>query len=98
MAVNSFVLALNQAILPEEMEWPVHDIRLELMERALREKKPNWAIRLFQNLGLPPEDHPAYLPTLRAAALGYARLVSWIEQRPWQRRFCTPEARLSIPS
>ena len=74
MAVNSFVLALNQAILPEEMEWPVHDIRLELMERALREKKPNWAIRLFQNLGLPPEDHPAYLPTLRAAALGYARL------------------------
>ena len=44
------------------------------MERSLREKKPNWAIRLFQNLGLPPEDHPAYLPTLRAAALGYARL------------------------
>ena len=73
-AVGSFRLALKHAILPEELEWSSHDVRLELMEGSLQAEKPQWAVELYQAMPAPPADHPVYLPTLRTAAIAYARL------------------------
>ena len=73
-AINSLLIALAQSILPLELEWACHDLRLELMESALEKDRADWAIRLFQAMTPPSTDHPAYLPTLRNAAVAYTRL------------------------
>ena len=57
----------------------------------LREKKPNWAIRLFQNLGLPPKTIPLTCRHCVQRLWDMLGLDSWIGRQRWPETVLHPK-------
>jgi tetratricopeptide (TPR) repeat protein len=78
-ARRAFFQAVDQEILPSELEPSTHELRLHLMEETRMRDEGAELVRLFQDFAPPAFEHPAFFATVRLAALGYARL-GFVEQ------------------
>jgi len=78
-ARRAFFSAVDQELLPQELEHSTHSLRLHLMEATSTRDEAAEMVRLFQDFAPPAYEHPSFFPTVRLAALGYARL-GFVEQ------------------
>ena len=61
------------------LEHSTHSLRLHLMEATSTRDEAAELVRLFQDFAPPAYEHSSFFPTVRLAALGYARL-GFVEQ------------------